>query len=152
MTNADWETATEPNAMLTLLKGRTGNRKVRLIACGIARCVWDDMPSDISRRAVEIAERFADGLATAEELRGAYRAARDEAWEISWGEDASIYYAAAATAEEFSVRAAENAVKSLGPRPVHCDVIRDLFGNPFEPTEFDSAWRSVEAVALARHI
>ncbi|MCE9562924.1 MAG: hypothetical protein K8U57_12845 [Planctomycetes bacterium] len=152
MTEADWETATDPNAMLQFLKGRTGDRKIRLIACGVARCVWDAMPADSSRRAVEVAEQFADRLATQEELHGAYRAAWDEAWDISWGEDASVPYAAAAAAEEFSVRAAENAVKSLGPQPIHCEVIRDIMGMQFTPRELKPAWRSAEVIALAQRI
>lgn len=31
-----------------------------------------------------------------------------------------------------------------------CDLVRDVFGNPFRPVAFDPAWRSDTAVALAK--
>jgi hypothetical protein len=33
-----------------------------------------------------------------------------------------------------------------------CDLVRDLFGNPFRPVAFAAAWRSADAVAVARSI
>ena len=32
----------------------------------------------------------------------------------------------------------------------HCDILRDIFGNPFRPVAFDPAWRTETAVLLAR--
>jgi hypothetical protein len=43
-------------------------RKQRLLACACARRVWSLMPDDESRRAVEVAERYADGLAKEDDL------------------------------------------------------------------------------------
>ncbi len=31
-----------------------------------------------------------------------------------------------------------------------CDVIRDIFGNPFRPVAFDPDWRTSDAVAISR--
>jgi hypothetical protein len=31
-----------------------------------------------------------------------------------------------------------------------CDLLRDIFGNPFRPVAFDPAWRTISAVGLAR--
>ena len=31
-----------------------------------------------------------------------------------------------------------------------CDVIRDIFGNPFRPATFDPSWRTSTAVAIAK--
>ena len=35
-------------------------RRLRLVLCGAARTVWDRLPHDDLRAAVEVAERFAD--------------------------------------------------------------------------------------------
>jgi hypothetical protein len=34
----------------------------------------------------------------------------------------------------------------------HCNIIRDIFGNPFRPIFFSPAWRTDSAVALARQM
>jgi hypothetical protein len=52
------------------------SRKDRLFACGCVRQVWDLLAHPASRAAVEVAERAADGEATAHELGAAGRAAR----------------------------------------------------------------------------
>jgi len=37
-------------------------------------------------------------------------------------------------------------------RQTQCDLIRDIFGNPFRPVAFDPAWRSETAVGIAAGI
>jgi hypothetical protein len=83
MTEDEWTNCTDPNAMLDFLrshKGETrrkaGRRKWRLFACACLRGIWPLLRKPDSRNAVEVAERFADGLANAQELATAYSAAR----------------------------------------------------------------------------
>jgi mannitol/fructose-specific phosphotransferase system IIA component (Ntr-type) len=66
----DWLTCTDPVSMIGSLTnaGRTAERKARLFACACCRRLWDLLRDEPDRRAVEVAERFADGLATAAEL------------------------------------------------------------------------------------
>jgi len=53
----------------------TSNRKLRLLICACARRIWHLIPDEQCQRAVEVAERFADGLTESVELQAAWRAA-----------------------------------------------------------------------------
>ena len=85
MTEAEWLATDNVAAMLEYLSPASpasdpwkhserpaSPRKLRLFACACCRLVWPQLTDPRSRRAVEVAERFADGLATSEEL--------DHAW------------------------------------------------------------------------
>src|SRR5262249_27214755 len=71
-----WLTSTAPATLLLKLKGLRLPRQRRLFAVACCRRVLDVIPDPESRRAVEVAERYADGLASREELDGAFRAAQ----------------------------------------------------------------------------
>ena len=64
-------------------------KTARLFACWCVRQVWHLLDDDRSRKAVEVAERFANGGATLDELAAARDAAKDAAWEAdrdaAWG-------------------------------------------------------------------
>jgi len=89
---AAWEACSDPHWMLWGLSlwglaatGRSDDRTLRLFACWCVRhtpladgrTTWDVLTDPRSRTAVEVAERFAVGDATAEELR----VAKDAAWD-----------------------------------------------------------------------
>lgn len=57
------------------MKVAGARRKLRLLLCAAARLGWDVLPDDRSRKAVEVAERFAEGHATAKQLAVARTAA-----------------------------------------------------------------------------
>jgi hypothetical protein len=75
MTDADWLTCTNPVLMIEALRRHTSDRKLRLFTCARCRRHWDRLLDPRSRRAVEVAERYADGMATENE----YRAAAEDA-------------------------------------------------------------------------
>jgi hypothetical protein len=96
MTEQEWLTSTDPRAMLAALLagGTASDRKLRLFACACCRRVWRLLADERSRRAVESAERYADGLADESEMDEAALAA----WNAAEGEhpDPVSWYAARA--------------------------------------------------------
>jgi hypothetical protein len=76
MTNEQWLTCNDPALMLDLLRDNRlfSRRKGRLFAVSVCRRVWD-LLSTANQEAVETAEMFADGQASAEDLVAAYHAA-----------------------------------------------------------------------------
>ncbi len=84
MTEAEWLAATDPRPMLHSLQDNFSERKLRLFAAACCRRWWHLLAPEWSRRAVETAERFADGLATGDELAPlwsefiAFRAERED--------------------------------------------------------------------------
>ena len=77
MTEAEWAACREPDKMLAFLrKGSRGSeRGLRLFACACVRRIWHLLTDERSREAVEMAERFADGLGTEQERNTIWAAA-----------------------------------------------------------------------------
>src|SRR5262249_11334057 len=76
MTEVEWDACTDPIAMLNFVRGTASDRKLRLFAVAVCRRVRPQL-SEASRPAAEVSERFADGLASSEELEGARETFRD---------------------------------------------------------------------------
>src|SRR5262245_24557789 len=78
MTEAEWlagETLSRPRLGF-LRRRKVSNRKFRLFATACSRRVWHVMSEPDCRSAVEMAERFADGLVTGTEMAEAH----EKAW------------------------------------------------------------------------
>jgi hypothetical protein len=73
MTEAKWLACDDPQKMLDYLRNearaKAHERKLRLFAVACCQAVWKWMPDKRSRRAVEAAEKLADGLVDELELQ-----------------------------------------------------------------------------------
>ena len=166
MTEQEWLTSKDPTAMLKHLEYHHGDnydRKLRLFACACCRRIWDEIPSSRSRNAVEVAERYADGFATEEELGSAWYTARDaaeDAWCAAWENAANAALASAGGASVFaSARSAsldscdvyddsDDAWES--GRKTQAHILRDIVGNPFQPVTFQPLWQNQTILQLAQ--
>ncbi len=139
MTEAEWLDCTDPQKMLEFLRGKASERKLRLFTCAFGRAVRDSQHQH-GPSTVAVAERYADGLASDQELASEGRkwaclpeergpvapSAYDGAWEAvdwltileRWRDDPDSYIAIPADA--------------VLKRSVL--LLRDIFGNPFRPS------------------
>ena len=101
MTEAEWLACADPNVLLDHLHGKVSERKLRLFACACCGPLWEQVTDACCRAAVAVALRFADGQATAEELKAAHIAAQngkplfqDASWAAAWTAAPSAHRAA----------------------------------------------------------
>jgi hypothetical protein len=153
MTEADWLACNDPTPMLAYLRGTASYRKRLLFGVACCRRVWHQLQDARSHRVIEVAERFVDGSSTEEEMEAARSDAalvfqKRDYERMSWA--ASLAAMAAWLASYGSPRATARAAAASqtwtqgheseeGPQ---CDLIREVFGNPFRPVTFDPAWLS----------
>jgi hypothetical protein len=71
MTKEEWHASTDPELMLRFARAFADDSTLRLFACACCVRVWRLIADERARRAVEIAERFARGLASRSDLDGA---------------------------------------------------------------------------------
>jgi hypothetical protein len=144
--------------MLSFLGDRLNRRKRQLFACACVRRVWPFIEDSTCRRALIVAERFADGLASEEEREQA-----DEA--VAHGDGRGTPYGPADLAATFAiisdvdfadvdtvlrhpaVNAARFAAEASGKKPEEKEfqaaLVRDIAGNPFRsPPCVDPAWQA----------
>jgi hypothetical protein len=161
MTEAEWLACDDSHGMLKELWQSASARKMRLFAVACCRSVWPQLTDPRGRRAVEVAEQFADGTASDEDRRRA-RLEVHRAVGAAIGRVLSTAVRAAYDATDpnagFAATASVGGM-TLGriagtpfQRPSHADLLRDIFGNPFRPVAFSPDWRTDTAVTLARQM
>lgn len=139
---------------------RPFDRKLRLYAVACCRQRWELFDADVFRRAVDGAERLADGRADRAELATIYDAimafptpnAQSHCIENMTLKLLSVRGMNCATAAAMDLGVAtgwndfESAVRA------QAQLLRCVVGNPFRPVVFDPIWRTSAVVALADSI
>jgi uncharacterized protein (TIGR02996 family) len=164
---ADWLASTDPTSMLEYLRRKVSDRQLRLFACA---CCWSlrlFLQDERRRRPIEVAERFADGLATVAEMEAV---AYPVPVAVSWVSERDAFLAAvrAAHAAAFALAcqppgpldpsAASQMQPSLAfalvaqyagsrrrmmwefERAAQTNLLRCIVGNPFRLVAVDPAW------------
>jgi hypothetical protein len=152
MTEAEWLSGTSPWSMmdhLGYLQKRASDRKLRLLAVACCRLIWPFLSDERSRHAVEVAERYADGLAGREDLKAAWRAAGGAARVRRRHADYGTPQAIARDVALVETTHAVNRVIGQGMQQTACDLLRDIFGNPFRPVAVEQSWLTPTVVQLA---
>lgn len=138
-------------------------RKLRLYYCACARHRWDLLPDDV-RQIADVIEHHAQGREGGKALRAARAAVRvaSRAAQPTWSPDGyppdawERYSAVAVVVSAVEVREQLQAWGSGSPSwptwAEQADLLRDLFDNPFRPTELDPRWHTSDVVRLARVI
>jgi hypothetical protein len=177
MTEAEWQACGDPRPMQQALRGKASDRKLRLFAVACCRGISRLMRNETSRRAVEIAEQFADGLGTDQERSHArklvQRVAETRAttgiptapkWERRAASAAN--YAGAGEAAKAGLNASSLTIDALiwregGHNECDWEAIRttewlrqtgcprDIFGSPSHSVACFPSWRTSTAVPLA---
>jgi hypothetical protein len=145
MTLAEWQRCSSPEQMLHLLGDGASPRKLRLYAIACCRRIWPWL-TERNREALAVAERYADGQATLEELSDAQSVAGwavrgacqletelrkrpdwNAAWDAGW--EARIVARDRGLGDWEKERAAQ------------ADLLREIFGDPEHPADFADTWR-----------
>lgn len=174
MTEAEWLACSTPELMMTFLRqyqvcevqgtttwvrlsgdtGYPGDRKKRLYSCACCRRIWHLLSPKYGRPAIEIAERFANGLASAEDRAHGFSLAVKGRSMAPIGKWSDAMHAAAAAVSPAqlewstsvgwfdwgachrSVHSAETGSYEPGQSPTnrdHANLLRHIVGNPFRP-------------------
>src|SRR5947208_1686113 len=162
MSEQEWLACTDPNLMLNHLLGKVTDRKMRLFAVACCRHIWHLLPDRRSRAVIEVAERYADGVADQRELiaaRAAAIAPPDQAafapyWAANHNLTKSLWNACEAALEAGARAAARSAHAAGADQGAAWDaaraagtteqarLLRDVLGNPFRPAAVAPSWLS----------
>jgi hypothetical protein len=178
MTEQEWLTSGSPDTLLDYCWRTASARKKRLFGCACCYRAWHLLPDPRCKTAVRVAERFADGTSPSEALDTAHRSARtmiDKHRRIirrkRYMEDAQELFSGTAACSSVAFTDPDssrwtwtdiaNTLLASGSKwhaelVAICDIIRDIFGNPYRSVAFTSAWRSSDvrsvAPAVVQHI
>ena len=163
MTEQQWFQAADPRPMLEYLRGKASDRKLRLFACAYCRAVRDIQHLSPGS-AVTVAERYADGLASdqdlASERRGTPFPDNYSSWVIALSAYDGAWQAVDYLTSVLDLLKIDPDDLRHFPIPAH-DIIkrsvlllRDIF-NPFRPVTLNRillTWNDGLLVSMARRM
>jgi hypothetical protein len=162
MNEKHWLTRAGPHKMLEFLGKQASERKLRLLTCACCRRGWHLFPDERVQRVIEAAEQFADGLLSTAELNAVRQAAdacaRVPALHGMTASGACVYYPTPTalgtaylehfapvgvlyhTADCLTLGTPNKKAARDAETKAQADIVRDLFGNPYQPVPIDPAW------------
>jgi hypothetical protein len=178
MTEEEWDACADPHGMLLawqrslpreqlhgLPRIRTPDRKLRLFAVALGRCLQELFKHEWHRMALDATEEVADDESREGEVRGALCQLHDDMNRPRHLDnpdlDKAVWLAAiphefweATTHLMYNVRSALRTAwgNHTPPVPTQADIVREIFENPFRPVTFDTAWRTSDVMLLANGI
>jgi hypothetical protein len=169
MTEQEWLSDDDSILMLHHLQGKTSDRKFRLFAAACCRRIWPLLAHETHRRAVELAEQFADGLTNLAKMESACRSAarhRDHyrteydqmlvcPRNVVFSATHSDGFSAACDASSDMFWVVKFWGNRLGLREENysketAGLIREIFGNPFRREPVDPRWLTPAVKQLAK--
>jgi hypothetical protein len=158
MTEAEWQACGDPHRLFAFVRPKASGRKMRLFAVAACRrWICEFFPDERYRNAVDVAERFADGLAGEHERRGIHTAIRALSYRVDdpFADDGNnlcqvgikIVGPEAQIAADRAIQGATETYLQWGASPAQlearceavCDLFRDVF-QPFETADIYPAW------------
>jgi hypothetical protein len=178
VTEAEWLACQNPIAPVAFVAPTADPRKMRLFLCACGARVLAATPQDRRlfrgyyagsfeqlERALGVVEQFAEGRVGIDALEQARGEARDALYvpgHIDYGGETGLWREVAAVeaaaqdsllfAVEACLRATHGYLPQADEERWQAAVLRDVFGNPFRPVEFDPVWRTDTAQTLARQM
>jgi hypothetical protein len=164
MTEEEWLVASRPLKLLGSIRDRLTDRKLRLFACACCRRVWHLLPDPANRDLVAAVEDRPDGTRDDPVLWAAIEASSRR--EHEWTDDNGYLAVKYLGRSYYKVRPLESAVVAAAKLDqrvretgdtategaAQAGLVRDIFGNSFQPVAFDPRWRTADTVGLARDI
>jgi hypothetical protein len=178
MTEADWLAFANTDAVPDFLRDKASHRKLLLFACARDRRIQLSSMDSHFGQAVELSERYADGLATDQERREVIErlnAVKEEAiHEQDFEKCAAVAHCAelVTSCKDYPRRVSSSWTPYLAEPPVQyyevhkdgfhrllfgtrygpADLLLDIFGNPFRPITLDPSWLTPTVKTLAQAI
>jgi hypothetical protein len=192
MTEAEWLACGDPLPMLESLRGTNADRKLRLFAVACCqRLIQTVHLHPWYAHGIEVAERFADGKATPDELERVRhypspdwclqyapqfnydeitaggqpirvtKLAINACWNAMEPENGVVLADCAATNAAWAATVpgavmpddgGASAARLAAEQVIQCNILRDIFSNPFRPVTVDPVWLTSTVTAMARQI
>ena len=172
MTEEEWLSTHDPEAVIDCWRGRWNDRSLRHIMVGLVRRVVLLVDNPPSRKIAEGMDYFADGTISRDELWDKGETCEMfEAFGYPWGShrkplydemiEAILWILYPALPDEAICSGRKDISNMLAETPKNssarkrgvwiCDTVRDIFGNPFRPVVADVAWLTptVQSIASA---
>lgn len=174
MTEDEWLMSDNHMLMTFFVGEQMSLRKLRLADVAVCRRVEGHLVDERSRHALEVSERYADGLASDAALNDA-RSQANAAYQTLLPDETerrsellAALSVVCAAGDEWAMRMEVDMIDIVlfAPRPpqesippearaasiTDAELARDVFGNPFRPVAFDPNWRTETVVSLASAI